>query len=256
MTGTVNMYADHLVAHRGYPRRFPENTLPSVEAAIQAGARFIEVDIQLSQDGIPVVFHDRDLQRLCGQGGAVADYSLQQLKTIPVRDPTRFDNRFEDIFIPRLTELVELLQNWPDVTLFVELKRNSLQHFGTETVVTAVLPELQPVKTQCVLISYAIDALQHVTRVSEYPIGAVFDDWAEHARAEIHALEPAYLFCDIDSLPSGDIPVPTGRRLAVYECTDPQQALAVLSRGVTLVETFAIGEMLTQMQVLGAALGA
>ena len=36
-------FADYLVAHRGYPARLTENTLPSVEAALQAGARYIEL---------------------------------------------------------------------------------------------------------------------------------------------------------------------------------------------------------------------
>jgi len=63
------MLADHLVAHRGYPARLPENTLPSIEAAVQAGARYIEVDVQLSRDGEVILFHDRDLHRLCGQAG-------------------------------------------------------------------------------------------------------------------------------------------------------------------------------------------
>ena len=39
-------FADHLVAHRGYPARLPENTLPSIKAALQAGARYVEVDVQ------------------------------------------------------------------------------------------------------------------------------------------------------------------------------------------------------------------
>ena len=57
------MNADHLVAHRGYPSCLPENTLPSIVAALQVGARYLEVDVQVSRDGEVVLFHDRELQR-------------------------------------------------------------------------------------------------------------------------------------------------------------------------------------------------
>ena len=47
-----------LVAHRGYAARYPENTRESLAAAVRAGARFLEFDVQLSADGVPVLLHD------------------------------------------------------------------------------------------------------------------------------------------------------------------------------------------------------
>ena len=61
-----------LVAHRGYPRHYPENTLIGIEAAIRAGAAYVEVDIQLSSDQVPLLYHDSDMQRLSGKPGAVS----------------------------------------------------------------------------------------------------------------------------------------------------------------------------------------
>ena len=49
------MRIPELVAHRGYPQHYPENTLIGIEAAITAGARFIDVDVQLSADRVPVL---------------------------------------------------------------------------------------------------------------------------------------------------------------------------------------------------------
>ena len=54
---------DQLVAHRGWQRRYPENTLLAVDKAIGAGARHVEIDVQFSGDGRAVVFHDPDLFR-------------------------------------------------------------------------------------------------------------------------------------------------------------------------------------------------
>ncbi|MEK7733824.1 MAG: glycerophosphodiester phosphodiesterase family protein [Pseudomonadota bacterium] len=65
------MNPPELVAHRGYTLLYPENTLSAVRGAIEAGGRYVEVDIQLSRDEVPVLFHDHTLKRLCGVDGAV-----------------------------------------------------------------------------------------------------------------------------------------------------------------------------------------
>ncbi len=245
-------FANHLVAHRGYPARLPENTLPSIEAALQAGARYVEVDVQLSKDAEPVLFHDRDLQRLCGQDGAVHDYTWHELQVFRVHDRSRDMNNVLDIAIPHLQELVALLRQHPEVKLFFELKRISLERFGIQGVVEQVLPLLQPVKSQAVLISYSLEAMQYLRQMSDYPLGAVIDDWAQREQPAILTLKPEYLFCDLESVPGDAAIAGNGCKLVVFECTDPQQAYKLLQRGVSLVETFAIGEMLASMAVIGA----
>ncbi|QMU69473.1 glycerophosphodiester phosphodiesterase [Streptacidiphilus sp. P02-A3a] len=52
------------VAHRGDPLRYRENTLPSVASAITEGADWVEVDVRLTRDGVPVLLHDPTLLRL------------------------------------------------------------------------------------------------------------------------------------------------------------------------------------------------
>src|SRR5262249_31196147 len=53
-----------VIAHRGSSHAAVENTLPAFERAIADGADFVEFDVQLSADGVPVVFHDAELDRL------------------------------------------------------------------------------------------------------------------------------------------------------------------------------------------------
>ena len=52
------------IAHRGFSSRYPENTLLAFERALDLGADGAEFDVQLSKDGVPVVFHDESLQRI------------------------------------------------------------------------------------------------------------------------------------------------------------------------------------------------
>jgi len=240
--------ANKLIAHRGYPRHYPENSLVGIEAAIRAGAKYVEVDVQLSRDEVVLLFHDRELLRLCGKPGALHDYAWSELKTFRLSEAERFGDTFNEVRIPTLEQFVELLRCHSQVTAFIELKRISLAQFGEAKMVARVMKILQPVLPQCVMISYSLPALKQVRELGRQPIAVVADDWHALSQQQVQALQAEYLFCDIESLPDkGKLQAP-GSRLAVYECTDADKARAVLARGVDLVETFAIGEMLTSLQ--------
>lgn len=62
--------------HRGASARFPENTLAAVTGAFAAGADFVETDLRLTRDGIPVAAHDADFSRLAGNASPVAELDL------------------------------------------------------------------------------------------------------------------------------------------------------------------------------------
>ncbi|HEB85646.1 MAG TPA: glycerophosphodiester phosphodiesterase [Gammaproteobacteria bacterium] len=240
--------ANKLIAHRGYPRHYPENTLAGIIAAITAGARFIEVDVQLTADGVAVLFHDRDLRRLCHRSGALHDYDWREVRTFSVRGPAQPDNPNRQEPLSRLKDLADLLQAYPRITAFIELKRISLAYFDENGMLAKVLTDLQPVLGQCVMISYSLPALEKIRERGRQPIAVVADDWHTLSQPRVQALKAEYLFCDIESLPAeGPLQVP-GSHLAVYECTDVRRARTVLGRGVDLVETFAIGEMLANLQ--------
>jgi len=243
-----------LIAHRGYALHYPENTLLALEAAVAAGATYLEFDVLLSADRIPVLFHDRNLQRMCGVAGAIHEYPLAQLKSFSVSEFDKFGYRYVGNRITTLQETAAFLATIPSLLGFVEIKRQSLEVFGIDRVLDAVLPLLENIRHQVVIISYSMDALRAVRERSGFPIGAVFDHWHERKQIQLRSLRPEYLFTDIDNLPRfGRLKHPDAR-LAVYECANPRQARYVQRRGVDLVETFAIGEMRMQL-LLGREIG-
>ena len=67
------------IAHRGAPRLAIENTLPSIEAAVAAGAHWVEVDVKLTRDKVPVLLHDRTLNRIWKVSRPVAEVDLNEL---------------------------------------------------------------------------------------------------------------------------------------------------------------------------------
>jgi glycerophosphoryl diester phosphodiesterase len=71
-----------IVAHRGFSAKHPENGVGAFEAAIAAGADYIETDVRLTRDGIAVCWHDPDLTRLAGRSEAIADLAHAEVDAV------------------------------------------------------------------------------------------------------------------------------------------------------------------------------
>ena len=70
------------IGHRGAPREPSEDTLPSEERSQQLGSDYLELDLHLTKDGVPVVMHDDTVDRTTDGTGAVADLTLAQVETL------------------------------------------------------------------------------------------------------------------------------------------------------------------------------
>jgi len=65
-----------VIGHRGYPAKYPENTIASFIAALYYGADGVELDVWLSGDGVPVVIHDEMTGRVSSVDLAVKKFSV------------------------------------------------------------------------------------------------------------------------------------------------------------------------------------
>ena len=239
--------AERLVAHRGWARRFPENTLSSVRGALEVGARAVEIDVQLTRDLVPFLLHDRTLARMCGTQGAMAGRTSAEIARLFASETRRLGQRFAAEPLASLDSFVELLGAWPGAFAFVELKRVSLEAFGPERVLEAVLPRLAPLAGRAAIISFDLPVLELLRSQSIWPVGPVFDAWGLAERAAAAKLGSEFVFCDVDGLGAArtiDLP---GSEVVVYEVAEPGLARQLFERGASRVETFAIGEMLAQL---------
>lgn len=244
------MQAPLLIAHRGYAARYPENTLPALQAAVEAGARWLEFDVQLSADRVPVLLHDTTLERTAGLAGSVFELTARQLSAIAVGEPARFGARFADVTIPTLAEFVAWFATQPQVQAFVEVKTESIQRFGAETVIAAVMRALEAARERCVLISYDDAFLSAARQAASMRIGWVAAEWNEDYARRAGALTPEFLFTNHVRLPIEPQPLwPGPWQWAVYEVTDPTQALALAARGIDFVESMAVGELLADARL-------
>jgi len=74
-----------VVAHRGASWDRPENSLAAFALAVRQGCDGIELDVQLSRDGVPVVYHDRTLTRAGGGRRRVAALDARELRRLRLR---------------------------------------------------------------------------------------------------------------------------------------------------------------------------
>jgi len=230
------------IAHRGYAASFPENTLIALDAARQAGAQFIEVDVQLSKDLVPVLFHDRDLQRLCQQQGVIHDYTFEELKTFNVSDSEKFSDIYVDNKITSLQEFIDYLKDDSELSAFIELKRLMIDHFGEQTVLEVVLPMFVGMEQQICFISYNQSILKKIHGTSQHVTGIVVDRWSEYD-AEA-SWESEWLFCSVEGLPEDNKALAIKPRIAVFEVGNIGVAKHLLAKGIFYLETFRIKEML------------
>jgi glycerophosphoryl diester phosphodiesterase len=101
------------IAHRGASAEAPENTLAAFRRALALGVDGIELDVQMTRDGVPMVFHDTSLVRLTGRRGRIAQFTRRELREFHVRGET----------IPALTEVLALTRD--RCVVQVELKRDT-----------------------------------------------------------------------------------------------------------------------------------
>lgn len=234
-----------LVAHRGFPQRYPENTIVGIEAAIAAGARHLEVDIQFSADHVPVIYHDQTLQRTSNQDGAVTDFECAELLKLPAGEKDRFGEQFEQTVIPTLAESVAALLPATEVHTFFEIKPSCFAGRSHETVVERVLREIAPLGSRATVISFDADALYVARQHTAIRCGWILDCFdAVHQKAAAE-LEPEFLFCDVDKLPNDDSPLwPGAWDWALYDVVDPRLVAPLVERGAQYVETMDIEAML------------
>lgn len=95
----TSMLAGRHYAHRGLHDNkggVPENSLAAIRKAVEAGYG-IEFDVQLTQDRIPVVFHDENLKRVCGVDGNVRDFTYDELRQFPLMGTEECIPTLEDV---------------------------------------------------------------------------------------------------------------------------------------------------------------
>ena len=147
------------IGHRGDPRHAPENTLVSLETAWRHGRRVLEFDVRASRDEVPVVFHDRLLERTTDGVGPVANYRWQALAHLDAGG--WFHRRFAGEPVASVRQVLAAFRHRP-LRLFLDVKVP-----GIERELHGLIEEMG-MSGRCWIASYHLDALKIFKRLAPW----------------------------------------------------------------------------------------
>ena len=239
-----------LVAHRGQPDSFPENSLEGFMHVLQSGAVYIEADIQVTADGVVVLSHDKNLRKLTGKNINIMKHDYAEFKNIPAGCPKKFSDRFNHSRIATLKQFSDLLQNWPKVNCFIEIKQDSLDYFGNK-VVDLVVDALQAIDDQSVLISRDYDALVYARDKYHRSVGWVLPCWSKENQVKAGNLSPDYLFIKTAFCSKGKKEFLTGSwKWVVYTVNTVKRMKRYSDLGIHIIETNCFSELKCSLDII------
>ncbi|WP_227134415.1 glycerophosphodiester phosphodiesterase [Halorubellus salinus] len=150
-----------LVAHRGFAREAPENTLAAVAYAADAGANAVEVDVHAASDGTPVVVHDATVDRVTDAAGQVADFDTSELAALDVLGSGEG--------VPTLAAVLDAASD-RGLAVNVEVKETAVTEAAVDVVNDAALPT-----TAVWVSSFDADALSRVADANATADGPALD---------------------------------------------------------------------------------
>lgn len=127
-------------AHRGFSGKYPENTMLAFKKAVEVGVDGIELDVQLTKDGIPVIIHDETIDRTTDGKGNVIDFTYDELSKFDAS--YKFKQPGVVNKIPTLEEYLDYIKDFQVITN-IELKTGVIEYLGIEEKVLELIRKFQ-----------------------------------------------------------------------------------------------------------------
>lgn len=231
------MRKTEVFAHRGASGYAPENTLDAFMLAIEQGADGIELDVQLSKDGVPVVIHDETVDRVTEEKGFVKDFTLQELKAMVVLRE-KFP-KFRDAHIPTLREVLDAVRP-SGIAVNIELKTGIYWYPEIEKKVAAIVEETG-MKDRVIYSSfnhYSVQKMKSI--VPDAETAYLFSDVILHvdeyaAKSGVDGLYPAVYHVKMAEFLSEYLV--SGLKTRVWTVNDRADMKRLIEAGVTAVIT-------------------
>jgi glycerophosphoryl diester phosphodiesterase len=219
-----------VTAHRGHARAAPENTLSAMRKAIESGADYAEMDVQLTADGQVVLLHDRDLKRVAGDSRRLDQLSYDEVRRLDVG--SWFDPAFSGERVPTLAEVIDLCRG--KIRLNIELK-----FFGPDRRLAQAVADIvreQARESDCLVTSLNYDALLEAKRHNPRLRTGLT---VAHALGDVSRLEVDALSVRADFLSDELLRAAHrhGKEVHAWTVNDPRQMTRLLKRGVDNIIT-------------------
>lgn len=146
-----------VIGHRGAAAYAPENTLEGIHTAADMGIEWVELDVKLTKDQVPIIFHDEILERTTNGSGLVAETTYDDIKQMEAG--SWFGDSFAGIKIPTLEEAVDVLLE-RDLGLNLEIKPCPGREKETTEVALDILSQIWDDHDRILISSFQIVSLE------------------------------------------------------------------------------------------------
>lgn len=222
-----------LIAHRGDSANAPENTMAAFRLATESGAKWLEFDVHLTHDGVPVILHDDTLERTTNGKGKIADMLWADMQTLDAG--SWFDKRFKDERIPVLTDVLRLALE-RDMRPMIEIKPCPGRAQATTMVTLMEATKIWPRDdVPPVILSFDSEVLGIASKFQpHWPRGFSFEGWREDWRDIANQVEASIVSVDAEHLSHERMEILTrsGQIILAYTVNDPARAQELLKHGV------------------------
>mgnify|MGYP001300547204 CR=1 FL=1 len=227
---------DRIIAHRGASAYAPENTIAAFDKAAILGARMIEFDVMLSQDGEPFVIHDENLKRTTNGRGEVGEVDAAYIKTLDAGK--WFSKQFLGEKVPHLQDVLQWLI-FSDMKANIEIKPYQGTMEATTVAVMAMINRLWPQNKPLPLVSSFDWGALHVCRgiTPEMPLGLLMHEWVEQWESEASTLNVYSIHVNrkVLTLKRAQAIKEKGYKLAVYTVNSRRLANKLFDWGVDAI---------------------
>lgn len=206
-----------IVAHRGGTADAPENTLPAIKLALENKADIVWITVQLSRDGVPVLYRPADLKALTRLQGKVSQFTAEELAKADASVKWKDKGLAKNMLNTSVPTLKAVLTAWPDTRFFIDIKS----------------PDADP----ATMGSKLLNVLKETNSLN---------------RVRVYSTEDRYMAALPVEIPRFVTRSETRTRLATvslsHECLPPSQKMddywygLELNRKVEVVEKFTLGE--------------
>jgi glycerophosphoryl diester phosphodiesterase len=161
-----------LIGHRVVPSIAPENSLISLDIAKKNNFKWIETDVILTKDKIPIIFHDRTLDRLTHYKGIIKDMNYKELKNIDIG--SKYSSEFLKEKIPLLTQFIKKCSDL-SLNVFLELKNHDYDEIEFVSIVINSIKFYKDISI--ILCSYSRKIIQVINKFyPNYQKSLIIDD--------------------------------------------------------------------------------
>jgi glycerophosphoryl diester phosphodiesterase len=229
----MNLKIPKIIGHRGAATYAPENTLEGIHTAADMGVEWVELDVKLTKDQVPIIFHDDTLERTTNGSGLVAQHTLEDLRELEAG--SWFSDSFSGIRIPTLEEALEVLID-RNLGFNMEIKPCPGRERETAEAALDLVSTMWDDHSRLLISSFSHVSLEAALEMAEDWNRALLlpEEWPENWQELAEYLKAATINVNGNAVTRDDVEAIIDLQIPIlaYTINDPDRARLLMSWGV------------------------